>query len=290
MAPLLFDLRGIKEEAAREAMQASASASGKRVVRPFQKLVSAQMEKNRRDKGLRTRMQREKQQEQMRSEKRDDQLTKAMKPRKLAPAPLPKHARNKKSMSSLFNFMRPISSAFGADLMHSPGVKRTAAELDFTPSSKPAMAVNLAEARVMQFINTERSYTFQLETEDGGHYLLQALSRKEMMKWVDTINKVAKITAKRRLTYIGNSPKPQIADHLHADPLPTGKGPRAGQSTYSYLYTILIAAPVFGIDLDELLRREAGGEDVAPGSVPSIIDQCISEIEARGLTEVGICT
>ncbi|KAL1659369.1 rho GTPase activating protein 22 [Schizophyllum commune] len=272
VAPLLFDLRGIKEEAAREAMQASASASGKRVVRPFQKLVSAQIEKNRRDKGLRIRMQREKQQEQTRSEKRDDQLTKAMKPRKLAPAPLPKHARNKKSMSSLFNFMRPISSAFGADLMHSPGVKRTAAELDFTPSSKPAMAVNLAEARVMQFINTERSYTFQLETEDGGHYLLQALSRKEMTKWVDTINKVAKITAKRRLTYIGNSPKPQIADHLHADPLPAGKGPRA----------------VFGVDLDELLRREAGGEDVTPGSVPSIIDRCISEIEARGLTEVGI--
>ena len=46
---------------------------------------------------------------------------------------------------------------------------------------------------------------------------------------------------------------------------------------------------MFGVELDFLLRREAGSEQILPGTIPIIIGQCLSEIEARGLTEVGIC-
>lgn len=47
---------------------------------------------------------------------------------------------------------------------------------------------------------------------------------------------------------------------------------------------------VFGVELEFLLRRETGSEHVPWGTVPTIIEQCLSEVESRGLSEVGICT
>lgn len=46
---------------------------------------------------------------------------------------------------------------------------------------------------------------------------------------------------------------------------------------------------VFGVELEFLLRRETGNETIPPGTIPLVVDQCLSEIESRGLTEVGIC-
>lgn len=46
---------------------------------------------------------------------------------------------------------------------------------------------------------------------------------------------------------------------------------------------------VFGVELEFLLEREAGGAEVLLGSVPSVIVGCLSEMETRGLSEVGIC-
>jgi len=45
----------------------------------------------------------------------------------------------------------------------------------------------------------------------------------------------------------------------------------------------------FGVDLEFLLQREAGGSAIPLGTIPSIIEKCLLEVEARGLTEVGIC-
>jgi hypothetical protein len=217
---------------------ATSSSSSKKTIRPFYKTVAAQVEKNRRDKNLRSRLQREKVLEQSRNERRDDLLNRAMKgPRTKAPgtsAVPPKVHRNKKSMSAFLNFMRPISSAFGAADIISPSLsgsvaKKTPAELDFTPSGKPAFVLSILDARVAQFINNERSYMFQLETEDGGHYLLQAASRREMGRWLEVIAKVTQGVAQRRLTYLGSSPKPQIADHIHDRVAAPSKDPMAGE-------------------------------------------------------------
>jgi len=286
---LQFDPRGIKDEAAREAASSGPNGvpASKKTVRPFQKLVAAQIEKNRRDKNLRTRLQREKQQEQTKNERRDDMLNRAMKKPVTHP---PKVNRNKKSMSALFNFMRPISSAFGADTQPLAGHKRSASELDFVPSGKPAIVVSLMDAQVAQFINNERSYTFQLDTEDGGHYLLQAISKKEMNKWLESISKVTRNAAKRRLTYLGNSPKPQLADHIHHPvSAPSSKDPNAGTPNSSLINLVLTMLLVFGVDLVQLLQREQESEYIPPGTVPIIIEQCLAEVEGRGLTEVGIC-
>lgn len=169
--------------------------------------------------------------------------------------------------------MRPISSAF-TDSMHTTALKRSPAELDFSPSGKPSLVLSVVDARVAQFINNERSFTFQLDTEDGGHYLLQAISKQEMVRWIEQINRVAKLAAKRRLTYLGNSPKPQLADHIHDHPSATtaSRDPRA----------------VFGVELEFLLEREANGAQPEIGSIPSVILTCLSEVEFRGLSEVGI--
>lgn len=130
-------------------------------------------------------------------------------------------------MSAFLQFMRPISSAFTDT--HAPGLKRSASELDFTPSGKPSLVLSLIDARVAQFINTERSFTFQLDTEDGGHYLLQAMNKRDMMKWIDTVNRISNMAAKRRLTYLGNSPKPQLSDHIHSHSATASRDPLAGK-------------------------------------------------------------
>ncbi|KAH9485798.1 Rho GTPase-activating protein 21 [Psilocybe cubensis] len=288
---LQFDYRGIKEEAYKEATAPGVNGvppSMKKAIRPFYRLVTAQVEKNRRDKTLRGRLQKEKIQEQSRIERRDDLLNRAMMrgPRGGSNKPIsnPHHQgqgqhqqkqhRNKKSMSAFLNFMRPISSAFVSS-DNSPqhlGLRRTPSKLDFATTGKPTLVLSILDAQVAQFINNERSYTFQLDTEDGGHYLLQATSKRDMTKWLETISRVTKNAAKRRLTYIGNSPKPQIADHIHSHPIVASRDPKA----------------VFGVELEFLLRREAGSDHIPPGTVPVIIEQCLSAVEARGLMEVGI--
>ncbi|KAI6043474.1 hypothetical protein EDC04DRAFT_2890865 [Pisolithus marmoratus] len=272
---LRFDHRCIKDEAQKEALQAqvSGSTSVKKTSRPFQRLVAFQQEKNKRDKHLHDRLSKDKKQEQLRNEKRDDYLNKAMRSRKPMTQAQTQH-RIKKSYSSAFSLlMRPLSIAF-TDTAHALATKKTPAELDFMPSGKPSLVLSVVDAKVTQVVNNERSYVFQLDTEDGGHYLLQAISKPEMVRWMDQINKVSKTAAKRRLTYLGNSPKPQLSDHIHDHVI----APSASRHPTA----------VFGVDLDFLLQREAGGAEVEPGTIPSVVRRCLYEVESRGLSEVGI--
>ncbi|KAG2153395.1 hypothetical protein DEU56DRAFT_727081 [Suillus clintonianus] len=270
-----LDHRSIRDEAQREALQSqgNVSASAKRTVRPFQRLVAMQQEKYKRDKYLHDRLSKDKKQEQLRNERRDDQINKAMRSRKPMTQVQKQHRMKKSYSSAFFQLMRPISSAF-TDSTHATALKRSPAELDFSPSGKPSLVLSVVDARVAQFINNERSFTFQLDTEDGGHYLLQAISKQEMVRWIEQINRVAKLAAKRRLTYLGNSPKPQLADHIHDHPSATtaSRDPRA----------------VFGVELEFLLEREANGAQPEIGSIPSVMLTCLSEVEYRGLSEVGI--
>lgn len=220
-----LDLRAIKDDAYREAIQIQPN---KRVQRPFQKLISLQHEKNKRDRTLRDRFTKERKMEQLRNDRREDYFSKAIPSRR--PSAGTKQHRPKKSSGTFFQqLMRPISSAFSLDNVDTgTGEKRTAAELDFVPSGKPALVLSVAEAKVTQYMNYERSFTFQLDTEDGGNYLLQTATRAEMLKWIQTIDRVSKTAAKRRLTYLGNSPKPQLSDHIQDRSNVGAKDPNAG--------------------------------------------------------------
>jgi hypothetical protein len=223
-----FDLRAIREDVSREASHMYAGPQPRRNQRPFQKLLAAQQEKNKRDRNLRERLEKERKQEQYRIDKREEYLSKAMNNRRQF---TPTQHRMKKSGSSTFfqQLMRPISSAFALDHVDVNAPRRTAAELDFTPTGKPALVLSVVDARISHSMNNERSYTFQLNTEDGGHYLLQTATKAEMTKWINTIDHVSKTAAKRRLTYIGNSPKPKLSDHIHDRPTTASRDPTAGK-------------------------------------------------------------
>ncbi|KAI0302327.1 hypothetical protein B0F90DRAFT_1713968 [Multifurca ochricompacta] len=265
VSKIQFDLRAIREDVHWEAAYMHTGSQPKRSQRPFQKLVVIQLEKNKRDRNLRERLEKERKQEQHRIDKREEYLSKAMNPRRQY-TPAQRQHRIKKHL------MRPISNAFSLDHVDVNSTRRTAAELDFTPTGKPTLVLSVVDARMSHTMNYERSYTFQLDTEDGGHYLLQTATKAEMTKWIRTIDHVSKTAAKRRLTYIGNSPKPQLSDHIHDRPMTASRDPTA----------------VFGVDLDFLLQREAGASAVPPGAIPSFLEKCLLEVEARGLTEVGI--
>lgn len=232
-----FDMRAIREDVLREASHMHSGPQPKRNQRPFQKLIAAQHEKNKRDRNLRERLEKERKQEQYRIDKREEYLSKAMNSRRQYTTA---QHRLKKSGSSTFfqQLMRPISSAFALDHVDVNAPRRTAAELDFTPTGKPALVLSIVDARISHSMNYERSYTFQLSTEDGGHYLLQTATKAEMTKWINTIDHVSKSAAKRRLTYIGNSPKPKLSDHIHDRPTTASRDPTAGKLFFCAFYKI----------------------------------------------------
>ncbi|KZV85841.1 hypothetical protein EXIGLDRAFT_841188 [Exidia glandulosa HHB12029] len=263
----------LREPATREAIQQGTHPASRKVARPFQALVAAQQEKIKRDRHIRERLIREKRIEQLRTDKREEDLNRAMQARRTAGGGTPKHHKGKRSMSTLYKIMRPISTAFSNDNLFDGGrgTRRTPAELDFEPSGNPALVLSLVDSRVSAFVNNQRSFTFFLDTEDGGRFLFQAMSKIDMNKWMSAINKTAQSAGRKRLTYIGNSPKPQLADHLQV----AAANPRD-------------PVKVFGVELAFLLERETGSADFPPGTVPSIVSMLLAEIESRGLSEEGL--
>ncbi|KAH7098312.1 hypothetical protein BKA62DRAFT_642445 [Auriculariales sp. MPI-PUGE-AT-0066] len=269
-----FDLRlpALLEAAHAEAAQGGRSRQ--KITPPFQAMLSAQHEKSKRDRHIRHHLSKAKRVEQARAEKRDEDISRAMmNGRKTGTAPLAtKHQRSKKSMSALYKLMRPLSTAFSSDGLFDAGrgMRRTPAELDFEPSGSPAVVISLVDARVSAFVNNQRAFVFHLDTEDGGRYLFQGMSKLDMNKWISAINKVAQSSQRKRLTYLSSNPKPvlpgdQIQSNNPHDP-----------------------TRVFGVELQFLLERETGSTDVPPGTIPQIITLLLEAIEARGLEEEGI--
>lgn len=223
-----FDSRLLKDEVYYESL--NGSTYSKKSQRPFAKIVQLQQEKYKRDRVVREKLTREKRAEQLKSDKREEDLNRAMhssRPNALAL----KNQRSRRTMSSAFlQLMRPISSAFTSG-DQSDGTtlqRRTAKELDFEPTGKPSLVISLAGATVKNFVNTVRLYLFYVATEDGGRYLLQASTRSELESWVSGIAQTAKLTSAKRLTYIGNSTRP-IVPHDQIE-LPSQMGSRHPQA------------------------------------------------------------
>ncbi|KZV70003.1 hypothetical protein PENSPDRAFT_685890 [Peniophora sp. CONT] len=277
-----IDMRLIRDDAAREAASAPPPPRN-RVPRPFNRLIAQQLDKNKRDRALRDRWSRERRAEQARADRRELEHG--------APAPSQrrghghahhhnpvqqKQRRNKSGSATFFQqLMRPISSALSLDVVSASGehpyAGRTAAELDFEPSGKPALALSVADARATVAVRADRSYCFTLDTEDGARFLLQAPTKREMDRWVRVLGQVGRAAAQRRLTYLGSEAKSRIEDHIHDRPAAGARGPDA----------------IYNVPLEALLRREYPGGAPA-GAVPMFIEKCIQEVETRGMGEVGI--
>lgn len=227
-----FDIRLLRDDAYFESTNVSSSIPySRKVQRPFLRIIQIQQEKCKRDKYLRERLLREKKAEQHRTDKREEDLNKAMQLRRPITQTL-KHQRSRRTMSSaFFHLMRPLSSAFSsADNLYATTQRRTAAELDFQPTGKPTLVISLVGATVSAFINNVRLYTLHLTTEDGGRYLLQAATRSALASWLTAISQTAKSSTAKRLTYIANPPKPQLSDHLQIPSQTATRHPTAGLS------------------------------------------------------------
>ncbi|KAG9092063.1 rho GTPase-activating protein [Ceratobasidium sp. 370] len=263
IADSFYELRVLREEAHKENIQnLQLHAQPRKFVRPFHRTVVEQIEKNKRDKYARERLQKELKAERLVSERREDNIAKAMQPKG-------QHGQRKKSrsMSGFFTMLRPISAAWSSEKVSMK--PRTLQELDFEPTGKPSWVLNLAGAQVQDFVNKQRSFLLRLRTEDGGLYYLQAMEQQDMNAWLSRMQETSTNYARRRLTYQGNKSEPGEAGTPGWKP--SAKHPN----------------PVYGVPLLQLLEREYG-KPPPPDAIPRVVKICIQEVESRGLTESGI--
>ncbi|KAF9582532.1 hypothetical protein BGW38_000091 [Lunasporangiospora selenospora] len=138
---------------------------------------------------------------------------------------------------------------------------------------KPALVVSLINATCsVAYTYTRRDFVFKIMTEEGGQSLLQAVDYDDMLRWIKIMNEAAaEATAKRRtLLDLDESIRatmeaPKETDEIMA--VVEEEPERKGRNS------------VFGVELRHLMIDQR---------IPLIVDKCITEIEKRGLEEVGI--
>ena len=289
---ILDHSRTVKEEAHKENTSSTSAGQGRRLSRPFSRTITAQQEKNKRDRQFRDHFSREKKLEQQRLEKQSITYEKTMALAKGGPISIsktPKHA--KKASNAFFRVVRPLSTAFPFSYntgAAAPSRQWSLPELDFTPTNKPSLSINLAAARTKAVTTRARSYVFTVDTEDNGRFYFQAINRTEMERWLKTIENTSTTTAEKRRTYVGPAPPLELLTRARN----LGRHPTAGKcsicSITIFQSLIVTTYLVFAVDLAYLIEREHG-TDPPPGAVPRILVDCLQQVEQRGFTEIGIC-
>jgi hypothetical protein len=278
------DLRIIREDAYRESLQPTSTGKhavlANRFPRPFQRLVYQQQDKNRRDKAMRDRLLKGQRLENQRIEKREKDLNLLMKPAKSSRGGGSRVTAVFKSL-----YVRPMSIVTGASPVArgelSPG--RTAAQLDFEPTSKPSLVLSIVGATAAPLGSQQRSYTFSVLCDDGAApMLIQAATNSDALEWIAAINRIGESAAAKRSTFLATASLPDLLEHDHSKaPL----GARAGMSL-SISSDSTKLKKVFGVPLKELIRRDYGN-DAQELAVPLVAEKCMAEIERRGLSEIG---
>lgn len=219
----------VKEEAHKENTFSTSSSQGRRLPRPFSRTIVAQQEKNKRDRQFRDHFSREKKLEQQRLEKQIVTYEKTMtlaKGGSISISKAPKHA--KKASSAFFRVVRPLSTAFpfSYNTNTAPPTRQwSLSELDFNPTNKPSLSINLAAARTKAVTGKARSYVFTVDTEDNGRFYFQAINRAEMERWLKAIEKTSTTTAEKRRTYVGPAPPLELLTRSRN----LGRHPTAGK-------------------------------------------------------------
>ncbi|KAI8342790.1 hypothetical protein BC941DRAFT_148442 [Chlamydoabsidia padenii] len=259
----------------------------------FSKLVSAQMDKLKRDIKERERIDREWKEVQQKWQKRQgDQLRSNSKHGR---KPGQQHRRHASS-SSVISSITPTTSDQLNNTAPAPhGIKWPSLLRTLRPpsmanfhglddptygmkkandgSDKAAMVINLINATTSIASGYEkRAFVFRVVTEEGAQYLLQGASVEDMQSWMDEINQAARHgTAKRRSVFAAESKEVIITS-------PTEKTTTRKQPKKAAVST---RTTVYGVSLQVLKEREHQ-------DVPPLVTMCIDEIERRGLEEVGI--
>ncbi|KZT61139.1 hypothetical protein CALCODRAFT_480099 [Calocera cornea HHB12733] len=261
------DMRPLKEEAWREQQQSMSLSKAQSRMRPFARTITMQIDKLKRDRQVRDRLTRDIRADKEKNEKKDtDSNRLSMQPKK----PVKGGHKKGRSVTAFFRVVRPLSTVFGSEKQ--PEIDfggKSLPELDFTATSKPALSLSLVHATARPLPNEVRSFTFAVETEDGGRYVLQAANPADREQWVAAIGRAAQISAARRSLMEANVPKMDL-QNSDWEARPPSQHPKS----------------VYGVTLATVLERE--GNQMTERGVPLIISQLIEEVERRGLTETGI--
>ncbi|KAK9765230.1 hypothetical protein K7432_006608 [Basidiobolus ranarum] len=144
--------------------------------------------------------------------------------------------------------------------------------LSKVPSVKPSLAINLINSTItVEHSYAKRDHVFKVVSEEGCQYFLQAIDRQDMTEWVQAINNAAKEAASRRITILVEDAQKEVIEQERSS---------TNNTTSSVLVTD--SRSVFGIELEEIM--ESNGKY----TIPILVEKCLSEVECRGLCEVGI--
>ncbi|KAK9694468.1 hypothetical protein K7432_013411 [Basidiobolus ranarum] len=312
------DIRQVREFAARENSMMRYNSSGGTsgsswssshqsapVRKVFAKLIHEEQEKFKRDSRERERLEREARENQLNMQRRMNEEAKIIEKRVKEQQQRRAKTKELEMMTNLMKTVRttdsvcessaktPIADAiiphFNAvpDSMGSrnrdseaPRTSSLPSFLSKAPTVKPSLAINLINSIIsVEHSHAKRDHVFKVESEEGCQYFLQAIDRQDMMDWVQSINDAAKEAAARRITVLVEDAQKEIIEQERASNRPPSIGSSPGSSGAG------ADSSVFGVDLEQMMKNADG---LSGYTIPILVEKCLSEVESRGLCEVGI--
>jgi hypothetical protein len=166
--------------------------------RPFNRLVVQQSDKLRRDKLAR---------EFIVKGQKLEQQNRAQRDRGTGRSTEKSNTFRSRRMTAIFRSVLPVSTALPSvplSISPSPGALQTLH--DWTPSSsKPYLVLALSGVQVEVLDNGQRSFVFELATEDGQRSIFQSTSRQELESWLVNLRQSGMQIAVRRATFLAQT-------------------------------------------------------------------------------------
>ncbi|ORY05870.1 RhoGAP-domain-containing protein [Basidiobolus meristosporus CBS 931.73] len=283
------DIRQVKEFAAREnaliRFNSNGSANGNSwssshhsmpIRKVFAKLIHEEQEKFKRDTRERERLEREAREYQLNVQRKMHEEAKIIEKRSSAKSPVAE------PVASYFSTTPDSMSTRNRD-SEIPRTSSLPSFLSKAPTVKPSLAINLIDSTIsVEHSHAKRDHVFKVESEEGCQYYLQAIDRQDMMDWVQAISDAAKEAAARRITVLVEDAQKEIIEQERASNRVSATGAGAGDGK-SKIETEL--SSVFGVNLEKMMKNTDGSDGY---TVPILVSKCLSEVESRGLCEVGI--
>jgi hypothetical protein len=158
-------------------------------------------------------------------------------------------------------------------------------------SRVPVMRVNLANSKTdIAYGYVKKDCVFRVTGEEGGQFLFQAIDKDDMLAWIKVINLATERASVIRHKSVLNEFEIDESDIPKAAPKREINGEHwllfssclfCGDAYFRLLCYNLAKTIVYGMSLPLLAERDGI-------LVPLIVEQCLTEVEKRGMTEEGI--
>jgi len=195
-----FDLRSLRDFAVREQHALCETTPHHRHLpkgfRPFNSLVSAQLEKQRRDKIARERL--------GKVDRRSTQEKEDVGSGRLSVGTAPQ--TKKKGTRSFLRGFRPLSIGHShhheLSRINSFDSTKSIDDLDFVPVGKASIVVSIVDSQVSELLNPPRSFVFQLASDEGARHIVQAPSAVAMEAWITSLKQASRSYSEKRRTLL----------------------------------------------------------------------------------------